>query len=151
MISLKNLVWRANSSLRVFVTISWQEALNKLKAFKAGDPKAYLLFLVSAGLSYGARNVSIRENADETEITMHDCYVPEEQVRHGFRSIVEGALESASFDLAMGFHSGLLNGFTQAELSAEAPDKPCYKWNLSKNHEKNSTPLLAVEQTLTRI
>lgn len=121
-------------------TISWEKAAGKLKGYQAGDPDAFLLFLVSAGCAFGARNISIEESSKAVEVVMHGTYVSEQDIRRGFDSIAAGQIDSDALDLGMGLHLGLQGSIESVVLSASHPQRQSFRWTLTNTSEK-STPI----------
>lgn len=116
-------------------TIGWEQAQRKLHHFQAGDPEAFLLLFISAGRAMGARNVSIEDNGDTLSVTMHECYISQEDLRTGFMAISEGQGPPHLLDLAMGVHGGLRGRVTRVHLQVSHPQKPSFLWTLTKDRE----------------
>lgn len=117
-------------------TIGWERAVSKLRSFQAGDAESYLLFLVSAGRAFGARNISIQECWAELRVIMHGAYVSLGDVKRGFEAISAGNAESDTLDLAMGLHGGLRKQVRKVSLGCVHPSEPCYRWTLTPEKEQ---------------
>lgn len=125
----------ARDSEGVF-TLCWEKAVGKLKTFQAGDHDAFLLFLVSAGCSFGARNISIEESARALDVVMHGTYLTEADIRRGFDSIATGKVDSDALDLGMGLHVGLQGSVHSVVLFATHPVEPSFRWTLTSSTER---------------
>lgn len=117
-------------------TIGWERAVEKLRSFSAGEADAFLLYLVSAGCAYGARNITIEDTDACLSVTMHATYVSEQDIQRGFNSIAIGRADNDALDLGMGLHGGLRGTVGRVELSAHHPEQPCFRWKLTPTSEK---------------
>ena len=132
-------------------TIGWDKALDKLKTYKVGDPKNFLIHLISAGCAFGARNITIEESETTTTLTMHDCYVSQQDVQSGFSLVVEGSFQDPAFDLAQGLQSGIQLDFDWATLAAVHPEQPSYRFRLDQNSEQEVEPMESHFKVWTQI
>jgi hypothetical protein len=131
-------------------TIGWDRAVEKLRTFQAGDEDAFLLYLVSAGCAYGARNISIEDNSKHLKVTMHATYVTEQDIGRGFQSIASGRTDNQALDLGMGLHGGLRGTVDEVELLAEHPTLGCFCWRLTRSTEKaGPRPAISGEPRVT--
>ncbi len=135
--TLKQLAGEGRFQSSGHFTLGWERAVSKLKEYQVGDPDAYLLFLVSAARAYGAKRVSVKENARRLEVIMHEAYIPESEILIGFNSILLGKAGCDTLDLAMGLHGVAHSRFDSVELTATASGHPSYCWRLTDLTEES--------------
>ena len=132
-------------------TIGWNSALEKLRTYKAVAPVNHLMLLVSAGCAYGARTISVSDSPIHTKLTMHECYVPQEQIRSGFQMVGQGSFQHEAFDLASGLNAALQYGYASVEICSVHPENRSYNWKLRDGTEEQTKPLQSEEKVVTTI